>query len=110
VQWVGEWRGLPDGAHISIELNGASLYVSGSARTGGKTGPAAATPSDTVVAGGELDGELQAEQAKGRLINGTGATACMAEFSRLGAYLVVGDNGQCGAAAHSGYSGVYTRK
>lgn len=110
VQWVGEWRGLPDGGHISIERNGASLYVSGSAHTGGKRGPAATTPASSVVAGGELDGELQAEQAKGRLINGTGATACMAEFSRLGDYLVVSDNGQCGGATQARYGGVYRRK
>lgn len=100
--WLGNWRFYDNSIKISHVNN--KMQVAGEAFWYG-----AVVAGERVVHMGNLSGELRINTTHARLADeGDTEYGCAADFTQLGAYLVVSDNGNCGGANVS-FSGIYTK-
>ena len=102
--WLGVWR---SGAEQSVTLrrDGLRLKVTGNA-TFGASDPARVARGGVNI--GELDNTIMPLGAQADYADGTAAYDCQARLWRLGPYLVVADNNNCGGHNVS-FTGIYRR-
>jgi len=102
--WFGVWR---SGAEQSVTLkrDGKRLKVTGEA-TWGASDPARVARGG--VNTGELDNTITPHGAQADYADGTAAYDCQARLWRLGPYLVIADNNNCGGHNVS-FTGIYRR-
>jgi hypothetical protein len=104
--WLGTWKVYNYPGYINIARKGNAYYVRGNTRWIG-----AELPNGSRVEHlGDLAGELKIDRNRARL-GGQLESAdgdCAAEFTRVGRFLVVHDNAQCGGA-NVRFDGVYTK-
>lgn len=99
--WLGNWQFYDNSIKLSQHDN--KIQATGEAFWYGPIVEGA-----PVVHTGELEGELRVNGNHAHLSTGDSEYDCSADFSVIGEYLVVADNGNCGGANVS-FSGVYTR-
>ena len=104
-QWTGKWRFYTDVGVIEIAQADGKLHVSGDALWhGGRT--ADGLP---VVHTGSVEGTMTPQGSKARLVMDDAPYSCQVDFTLLGKYLVVRDNGNCGGV-NVRFDGVYTQQ
>jgi hypothetical protein len=102
--WVGQWNSGPEQT-ITFKRDGNRLKATGDASWG------ASDPARVARGGvntGELNNVVTPADRQADYADGTDSTDCQARFWRLGPYLVVSDNGNCGGHNVS-FSGIYRR-
>lgn len=95
--WGGKWKARNSSGVVNIGGRDGAWTVQGKASSG----------SGAALRLGELGGELKVQGARARLA-GTQGAECGADLTRVGDFLIVHDNGQCGGAGVR-FDGVYTR-
>lgn len=98
--WAGKWKVYNYPGYVSIARKDGSWYVLGEMTWG----------AGMSTHFGELAGELKVEGAHAHLGGTPGPEAydCIADLTRVGDFLVVHDNSQCGGV-NVRFDGVYTR-
>ncbi|MGZ5183077.1 MAG: hypothetical protein ACXWC2_21575 [Ramlibacter sp.] len=98
--WAGKWKQYDAPGYISIVRKQDAWYVLGEARWS----------SDVTTHFGEMSGALQVRGRHAHLGGAPGPQndGCIADLTRVGEFLVVHDNGQCGGV-NVRFDGVYTR-
>lgn len=105
--WLGKWKQYAYPGYISIARKAEHYYVLGNTKwIGGQL--ADGTRAEHL---GELDGELKVEKnfaySDSTAFGSNDEYACRAEYVRLGRFLIVHDNSQCGGV-NVRFDGVYT--
>lgn len=94
--WGGKWKARNSSGIINVTGRDGAWTVQGKASSG----------SGAALRVGELNGELKVQGGRAHL-GGTRAAECGADLTRAGDFLIVHDNGQCGAGVR--FDGVYAR-
>ncbi len=102
--WLGTWKYYNTDGVITITENGESLSVEGSTLWQGGMSPA----GFPVVHTGEIAGTIKPVNGRAHLSDGDREIDCAADLVRIGRYLVVHDNGNCGGV-NVRFDGVYTK-
>lgn len=97
--WLGTWKTPASSITIEQQEQGNGLHVAGDAIWG--IGASAHV--------GEIDGTLKPEGRYAMTKEGDGKYDCAVEFSRVGRFLIVDDNNNCGGMNVS-FDGVYVRE
>lgn len=95
--WIGKWKATDSWVKITKNKH-SSLMVAGSASGG----------DDSRRHEGSLDGEIIPDRGQATMNPGIDEYECMVKFVRIGRYLIVDDNGNCGGANVS-FDNVYLR-
>jgi hypothetical protein len=104
--WLGTWKDYNSPGYINIARKGGVYYVQANTRWTGARLP----DGSRVEHLGDMAGELKVDKNRARF-GGQWDSAgwdCAAEFTRVGSFLVVHDNAQCGGV-NVRFDGVYTR-
>ena len=105
--WQGKWKQYAYPGYISIANKEGHYYVLGNTKWIG----APLADGSRVEHFGELDGELKVEKnfaySGSTALDSNDEYACRAEYARLGRFLIVHDNSQCGGL-NVRFDGVYT--
>ena len=101
-RWCGIWRYYNDPEnYIAIIEKGPSLHVTGEATWHGGTAPS----GEPIIHIGNLDGFIKPSGNRAELKDDND---CVANFTLLGEFLVVTDNGNCGGM-NVRFANVYTK-
>jgi hypothetical protein len=106
IDWLGTWKAYNHPGYINIASKDGVVYVQANTRWTGAKLP----DGSRVEHLGDMAGELRIDKHRARFGGAWDAAGweCAAQFTRVGRFLVVHDNAQCGGV-NVRFDGVYTR-
>lgn len=105
--WEGKWKQYAYTGYISIAKKGGRYYVLGNTKWFGAQLPDGTQVEHVGALGGELSVEKNVAHSGPAAADANAEYDCMADYVRLGRFLIVHDNGQCGGV-NVRFDGVYT--